>query len=468
MLDPPGRSNPTRRPSSRSPRSPRIGRRSARSRTCARTTRVCSGCSPSMRRSPGITCRASTTIAPAVDAADDLWQRRVLRGLGRVRDAGDDGRRVRRRGPVSCSIHWKFYLRSITNAIIDARIHVHGMAEEEAVSLMVEGGFQEEAEARNKYDRARLSSTQLSTYFTGSMEFWDIEREVRRRAAAASADPRGADAVPEPRVVGGYGETPGFTYRPPREPDRARGAADVTPPPAGPPMITAGESHLTQVDHKSADVMFGPGSRPGGGAAKHGCRRTASVGSQRGVQTSCRAASGSAFLAGPSWRPGSVPVTRGGGRPGSRRWPRHRSAADVRRPRRGARPYRVEALAQRSIAANRSRSSQSVPSHVFTPIAARRSSRAEPRLEQPCIEGLRGSPERAGPGRSSRTRTRSATDHASASSSSPRSQVGRDDRRDRSSSYQARLVAAGSARRRQRTERGQQRPQPVRPPPPGP
>ena len=33
------------------------------------------------------------------------------------------------------------------------------------------------------------------------------------RLAAASGDPRGADAVPEPRVVGGFGETPGFDYR---------------------------------------------------------------------------------------------------------------------------------------------------------------------------------------------------------------------------------------------------------------
>jgi uncharacterized protein (DUF885 family) len=110
--------------------------------------------------------------------------------------------------------HWKFYLRATTNAIIDARIHTAGMTEDEAVGLMVEGGFQEEAEARAKYDRARLTSTQLSTYFVGSMEFWDIEREVRRRAAAASGDPRGASAVPEPRVVGGFGETPGFSYRP--------------------------------------------------------------------------------------------------------------------------------------------------------------------------------------------------------------------------------------------------------------
>jgi uncharacterized protein (DUF885 family) len=109
--------------------------------------------------------------------------------------------------------HWKFYLRSVTNAMIDIGIHTEGMTEQAAVSLMVDGGFQDEAEARAKYDRARLSSTQLCTYFVGSMEMWDLERERRRRLAAASGDPRGADAVPEPRVVGGFGETPGFVYR---------------------------------------------------------------------------------------------------------------------------------------------------------------------------------------------------------------------------------------------------------------
>ena len=109
--------------------------------------------------------------------------------------------------------HWKFYLRAVTNAMIDVKIHAGSMTEEEAVSLMVDGGFQEEAEARNKWNRARLTSTQLSTYFVGSVEFWDIEQEARRQAAAGSGDGRGTSAVPEPAVVGGYGDTPGFMYR---------------------------------------------------------------------------------------------------------------------------------------------------------------------------------------------------------------------------------------------------------------
>jgi len=115
--------------------------------------------------------------------------------------------------PALLLTHWKFYLRAITNAIIDVRIHTMGMTEDEAVALMVDGGFQEQAEARQKYERARLTSTQLSTYYVGSLEFWELEHEVRRRAAVASGDPRGAAAVPEPRVAGGFGRTPGFVHR---------------------------------------------------------------------------------------------------------------------------------------------------------------------------------------------------------------------------------------------------------------
>ncbi|MFI5258208.1 MAG: DUF885 domain-containing protein [Candidatus Limnocylindrales bacterium] len=110
-------------------------------------------------------------------------------------------------------IHWKFYLRAITNAMIDIGIHAGTMTEDEAMDLMVKGGFQEESEAGKKWDRARLTSTQLSTYFVGSIEMWNLEREVRIRAAIASGDPLGAAAVPEPRVVGGFGPTPGFTYK---------------------------------------------------------------------------------------------------------------------------------------------------------------------------------------------------------------------------------------------------------------
>jgi uncharacterized protein (DUF885 family) len=115
--------------------------------------------------------------------------------------------------PALMLTHWKYYLRCVVNALIDVGIHTAGMTEDTALALMIEGAFQEDAQARAKYNRARLSSTQLSTYFVGSLAFWDLEDEVRRRAAAVEHATSEFAEVPTPRVVGGYGETPGFVYR---------------------------------------------------------------------------------------------------------------------------------------------------------------------------------------------------------------------------------------------------------------
>jgi uncharacterized protein (DUF885 family) len=107
--------------------------------------------------------------------------------------------------------HWKFYLRSIANTIIDVKVHTQEMTSEALVSFLVDGAFQERGEAISKDERARLSSTQLSTYFAGSLGMWDIEHELRLRAAEAAG--AGGEAVAEPRVVGGYPATPGFDER---------------------------------------------------------------------------------------------------------------------------------------------------------------------------------------------------------------------------------------------------------------
>jgi hypothetical protein len=64
----------------------------------------------------------------------------------------------------------KMALRMAINALLDQHIHCDGMTEAEAMALMVERGFQEEAEAAGKWRRALLSSTQLSTYFVGYTE----------------------------------------------------------------------------------------------------------------------------------------------------------------------------------------------------------------------------------------------------------------------------------------------------------
>ena len=73
----------------------------------------------------------------------------------------------------------KIQLRVIINAILDARIHGHGMTEDEAMALMTGRGYQEEGEAVGKWRRALLTSAQLSTYYVGYTEVRDLADELR-------------------------------------------------------------------------------------------------------------------------------------------------------------------------------------------------------------------------------------------------------------------------------------------------
>jgi uncharacterized protein (DUF885 family) len=82
--------------------------------------------------------------------------------------------------PLMRLINLKWYLRSVTNAIIDSAIHVEGMTEEQAMKLMIEGSFQEEREAAGKWRRAQLTSAQLSTYFVGYQEHIEMRKAVER------------------------------------------------------------------------------------------------------------------------------------------------------------------------------------------------------------------------------------------------------------------------------------------------
>ncbi|MFQ5877960.1 MAG: DUF885 domain-containing protein [Acidobacteriota bacterium] len=96
-------------------------------------------------------------------------------------DAGFEGD-----DPAALLVHLKQSLRSPINAILDARLHTEPLPEDEAdrwaLDLMRRVGFQEEAEARGKLRRAKVSSTQLSTYFVGYLELADLLQESRARS----------------------------------------------------------------------------------------------------------------------------------------------------------------------------------------------------------------------------------------------------------------------------------------------
>jgi len=84
----------------------------------------------------------------------------------------------------------KMQLRMTINAILDARVHAHGMTEDEAMTLMMRRGHQEEGEAAGKWRRAQLTSAQLSTYFVGYLEVRDLAHDLAAARPGASVRER--------------------------------------------------------------------------------------------------------------------------------------------------------------------------------------------------------------------------------------------------------------------------------------
>lgn len=75
----------------------------------------------------------------------------------------------------------KFRLRAIINTLLDIKIHTEGMTRDQAMELMMQGGFQQEREAAGKWTRANLGSIQLLSYFTGYAEHVALRREAEER-----------------------------------------------------------------------------------------------------------------------------------------------------------------------------------------------------------------------------------------------------------------------------------------------
>ena len=83
--------------------------------------------------------------------------------------------------PLMRLIVLKWYLRDVTNALLDQAVHVDGINQEEAMRMLMEDAFQEEREAAGKWRRAQLTSAQLSTYFVGYLEHVDLRAEAEKK-----------------------------------------------------------------------------------------------------------------------------------------------------------------------------------------------------------------------------------------------------------------------------------------------
>ncbi|WP_414487184.1 DUF885 domain-containing protein [Stenotrophomonas maltophilia] len=83
--------------------------------------------------------------------------------------------------PLFHLVQLKFYLRTISNAILDQGVHVDNWDREKAMHLMTHDAFQQESEAAGKWVRAQLTSAQLPTYFVGAQEHFDTRKAVQEK-----------------------------------------------------------------------------------------------------------------------------------------------------------------------------------------------------------------------------------------------------------------------------------------------
>jgi uncharacterized protein (DUF885 family) len=70
----------------------------------------------------------------------------------------------------------KVWLRAVGNTVLDIRMQTMNMTDDQAMSFMLNDAFQTRAEAEGKLQRAKLSSTQLPTYYVGTSEWWRLRR----------------------------------------------------------------------------------------------------------------------------------------------------------------------------------------------------------------------------------------------------------------------------------------------------
>ena len=83
--------------------------------------------------------------------------------------------------PEMWLMYYKWNLRSTCNMILDYNVHANNMSKEEAMHLLVDEAFQQQAEAEGKWRRVSVTSVQLCCYFTGFTEIYELREELKTK-----------------------------------------------------------------------------------------------------------------------------------------------------------------------------------------------------------------------------------------------------------------------------------------------
>ena len=77
-------------------------------------------------------------------------------------------------------MYYKWNLRSTCNTILDISVHTKNMSKKEALDLLSNQAFQQQAEADGKWNRVTLTQVQLCSYFTGYTEIYEFREMLKK------------------------------------------------------------------------------------------------------------------------------------------------------------------------------------------------------------------------------------------------------------------------------------------------
>ncbi|MDG2431640.1 DUF885 domain-containing protein [Flavobacterium sp.] len=86
--------------------------------------------------------------------------------------------------PEMWLMYYKWNLRTTCNTILDYSVHSKNMSKEEAMSLLINEAFQQQAEAEGKWTRVSVSQVQLCSYFAGYTEIYDFRELLKKEKGA--------------------------------------------------------------------------------------------------------------------------------------------------------------------------------------------------------------------------------------------------------------------------------------------
>ncbi|WP_341901781.1 DUF885 domain-containing protein [Fluviicola taffensis] len=87
--------------------------------------------------------------------------------------------------PEMWLMYYKWNLRTTCNTILDYSIHNLNFTKEQALNLLVNEAYQQQAEAEGKWKRATLSQVQLCSYFAGFTEICNLRKELMKKQGTA-------------------------------------------------------------------------------------------------------------------------------------------------------------------------------------------------------------------------------------------------------------------------------------------